>query len=118
MTLLKQIPLFENEFIPPTGEQLRDAGINKAINHANSVTENWGDKAYVLFLQFIVDRTNFKCEDFREWVKDKIDEPPSNRAFGAVIVRAAKAGKIKRIGFVNVTNPKAHKTPVSFWSKK
>ncbi len=114
--MLKQITLFD---LPPkTGEELRDQGINQALSHAEQVSDNWGDKAYILFLEFIKDRETFKCEDFRESVKDKLDEPPSNRAFGSIIVRAAKAGKIKRIGFVNVLNPRAHRTPVSFWSKK
>jgi hypothetical protein len=114
--MLKQIPLFEDEILP-TGEQLRDAGINQAINHANSVTDNWGDKAYTLFLQFIKEKDVFLCEDFRKWCEGKIDTPPSLRSYGATIVRAKKAGQIISRGITQVTNAKAHKANASLWSK-
>jgi len=54
-------------------------------------------------------------EDVRISSEGIIEIPPSNRAWGGVIVRAVKSGLIKRIGFQNVNNPKAHKTPATLW---
>lgn len=112
-------PAFEDTIksnIDKTGDILRDKGIEASINHANLIQEDWGEKAYLLFLEFIKSHTEFKCEDFRNWSSPQLSTPPSLRAFGSIIVRAVKSGLITRIGFENVSNPRAHKTPVSVWS--
>ena len=54
-------------------------------------------------------------EDIRLASEKKVPIPPSNRAWGGVVVRASKAGLITRAGFSNVKNAKAHSTPATVW---
>lgn len=97
------------------GSALRDIGIEQAETHANDVHEDWSQKAYNFLLLFIRENTVFQAEDVREASLVEVPEPPSNRAWGAIIVRAIKAGLIKRIGYAPVNNKKAHCTPASVW---
>ena len=100
-----------------TGEQLRDNGIERAITHANKIYDGWNERAFDFLLNYLSSASEFMVEDVRKASAGKIPEPPSLRAWGGIIVRAAKAGLIKRTGFRNVTNAKAHATPASVWEK-
>lgn len=96
----------------------RDKGIKLALDHADKVIDNWGEKAYVLLKEFLrTNKGNFMAEDFRLSVADKIDAPPHNRAFGGIFMRAAKAGLIERVGYAPVKNWKAHRANASVWRK-
>ena len=109
----------ELDFTTPvmrTGEELRDKGMQRAHDHAEDVHESWGDKAY----QFLLDHTTegeFMTEDIRKASEGIIPEPPSLRAWGGIVRRAAKNGIIKRVGYRSVSNNKAHCTPASVWVK-
>lgn len=93
----------------------RDKGIKKAADHAGA---DWNDKAYRLFQWWLQSQTrSFTIEQFRAHVETILEAPPHLRAFGAIAVRAVKAGLIKRVGFTQVTNVKAHRTPVTLWEK-
>ena len=103
-------------FNQPKGETLRDIGIKKAIDHANQVHENWGDKAFNYLKIYMQHNREFMVEDVRELAeKAIIEQPPSNRAWGAVIRRAKKEGFIYHAGYRPVKNSKAHCTPASVW---
>jgi len=54
-------------------------------------------------------------EDVREAATEEIPQPPSNRAWGAIIRMAASSNIIKRKGYRAVKNPKAHRTPATLW---
>jgi hypothetical protein len=96
--------------------EARDKGIAKAIDHANQVHESWGEKAYGMFRDFIYKRKcEFMCEDFRHAVTGLLPNPPHNRAFGNVLMRAAKAGLIERVRYAPVRNVKAHRANASVW---
>ena len=97
------------------GSQLRDKGIKQAINNANDTHEKWSEKAYKFLTDYIRSHHEFMTEDVRVASEKKIPIPPSNRAWGGIILRASKAGLITRVGFSNVKNVKAHKTPASIW---
>lgn len=98
--------------------QARDKGIQKAVTNADRVHESWSDKVYELFKNFIRgNRCEFMAEDFRESVSGMIDAPPSNRAFGGIFMRAAKAGLITRVGYAPVKNWKAHRANASVWKR-
>lgn len=104
----QQIDLF-------SGVDLRDVGINNALNHANTVYENWQEKAYHFLLNYTKKNNEFMAEDVRLASNGVIPDPPSNRAWGGIFVKAAKAGLISRKGFRNVKNAKAHCTPATLW---
>ena len=95
----------------------RDDGINRAVKHANCVDPHWSDSAYDLLVAFLVFHPNpFLTEDVREYAEQHgVPIPPSKRAWGGIVIRAAKEGLIKKIGYRNTTNPKSHATPATEW---
>ena len=97
------------------GSQLRDKGIKKAIDNANDTHEKWSDKAYKFLVNYIKSQDEFMTEDLRLASEKEIPKPPSNRAWGGIILRAVRAGLITRDRFSNVKNVKAHKTPATVW---
>ena len=98
-----------------TSQNLRDKGIQQAINHADEVQPLWSEQAYNCLLNYIRYNDEFMTEDVREASKNQLSEPPSARAWGGIIVKAVKCGLIYRKGFKNVSNVKAHCTPASIW---
>lgn len=100
------------------GAVLKERGITLALRNANEVTPGWGERARIWMTKFVNESPNnyqFLGEDFREWVKDKLEEPPNKRAFGAIILWAAKHKMIRKIGHATVKNPNAHKCFSSLW---
>ena len=101
------------------GMQLRDAGIQRAEDNANIkhsyLPSDWSEGAYRYLLTYCAIHRKFMAEDVRVSSADIIPEPPSLRAWGAVFVRAVKAGIIQRKGYQNVSNAKAHRTPATLW---
>jgi len=97
------------------GIKLRNKGIQKAINHADEIIPNWSDSAFNYLKKYIKSHKQFMAEDVRIASRKFIPEPPSARAWGGVIIRANKLGLIKHIGYKNVSNEKAHRTPASVW---
>jgi hypothetical protein len=96
----------------------RDKGIEKAEKSANELHENWSDRAYEWFKRFVSTRSDaFKIEEFRQWSSEVLPAPRSLRAFGGIAMRAAKEGLIKRVGFAQVDNVKAHKANCALWMK-
>ena len=102
------------------GLQLRDKGIKKAIDNANDTHDKWSDKAYKFLLDYIKygegrDQYEFMTEDVRIASEKDIPKPPSNRAWGGIILKAVRAGLIHRVRFSSVKNVKAHRTPATVW---
>ncbi len=97
------------------GSQLRDKGIKQAVNNANNAHDKWSDKAYNFLVSYIKSQHEFMTEDVRVASEKEIPKPPSNRAWGGIILRAVRAGLIIRDRFSNVKNVKAHKTPATVW---
>ena len=128
-TIIQKIKIyhFKNKIMTPfqqdlfTGTELRDRGIEKAINHANGELENWSEEAYGFLKNFIEASkqshvNTFMTEHARSESKYfNIPDPPSSRAWGGIILRAAREGLIRKVGFREVSNPKAHCTPATVW---
>jgi hypothetical protein len=96
--------------------EARDKGIHQAITHADGVCDRWSDKVYALFYVYLMDHPEpFQMEDFREWGSEVIEEPPSKRAFGHIVLRAAREGLITRVGYAPVKNVTAHRAFASVW---
>jgi|ETNvirome_6_1000_1030641.scaffolds.fasta_scaffold33731_1 hypothetical protein len=94
---------------------LRDRGIKIALDNADSTHDKWSDKAYNFLKDYIKSHREFMAEDVRMASEEEVPIPPSKRAWGGVVLRASKAGLIRRVGFSNVKNLKAHGTPATVW---
>lgn len=98
-----------------TGEELKVEGMARAVNHADQKEPEWSSIAFSFLLQYIRSHDQFMGEDVRMASFGIVPEPPSARAWGSIISRAAKGGFITRIGYESVTNAKAHRSPASVW---
>ena len=101
-----------------SGNELKKAGIKKAVDHADQKVFLWSDRAFEVLKKYLLKRKKpFMCEDVRQFAEDKtnLDLPPSNRAWGGVIQRAKNKGLIKHFGYFQVNNPKAHRANASIW---
>lgn len=103
----------QTDLFSPT--QITAEAIERSVSHADAVIPSWSEKAYNLLREYISTYRVFQCEDFRKWCIGSLKEPPSKRAFGSVILKAAKENLITRIGYEKVKNIKAHQTPASVW---
>jgi len=95
----------------------RDAGISAAVNHADAVNPNWSDVAYSFLMRFATAHDCFTSEDVRRaaYAHHAVPHPPDERAWGAVLVRAVRAGVLVRDRYVNATDPKVHCSIVTRW---
>lgn len=101
-----------------TAEQLRDEGIERASDNAGA---DWKSQALHLLRMFLIESplAEFQTEDVRHYAtKHGLAAPPSERAWGSVIIAAKTLGLIAWRRYEAVDNPKAHRTPASVWGKK
>lgn len=100
-------------------EDAKQDGITTAVNHANDTVNKWSNKAYQMFIEYLANiNTGFMGEDFRRYAEQRgLQDPPSKRAFGGVILRASKEKLITKIGHAQVSNVRAHKAFASIWKK-
>jgi len=98
-----------------SGQELRDIGIAQSVENADRQVKKWSFYAYEFLLTYIKTNKEFMAEDVRVASEGIIQAPPSDRAWGAILVKGVKSGLIKRKGFKNVKNAKAHCTPATLW---
>ena len=84
----------------------RDDGMKRAVDHADRVSHAWSVLAYQTLIDYLNYRNNtgtdagFLAEDFTGYaLARRVPKPPDNRAFGAIIQRAARAGLIVKAGY-------------------
>jgi hypothetical protein len=101
------------------GARLRDDGIDRAVAHADRVTPKWSQMAYEELRAFLIhtglhEFTSEHVRDFAEaW---GFVSPPDKRAWGGVMMRAARAGLIRKTRrFTPSMNPNSHKMPKALW---
>ena len=85
-----------------TAEAKRNAGMERAVEHADRVVESWSDEAYRYLQDFcrISEGERFIIEDARLWAAGQgFESPTDERAWGAVIRRAAANGMIRKVGY-------------------
>lgn len=100
-----------------TATDLKKAGMQLAIQHAEDKHEGWADEALNHLADFIRNRrTPFMCEEVRLYAESMgLPKAPSNRAWGSIVQAAKKRQLIKHVGFSQVSNPKAHCANASLW---
>jgi hypothetical protein len=101
------------------GEALRDDGIDRAISHAG---HEWAARAYGYFIEYAARvgvHTEFQTEDVRQWAESiGFARPPDPRSWGAVAVRARRAGITKKVGNGPAKAARVHCGLVSIWRAK
>lgn len=77
----------------------RDAGMAQAFDHAERDEPDWGDIAYSFLVTFAHRHREFISEDVSDATKEtEFPQPPTDRAWGAVYLRASKRGIIEKVG--------------------
>ena len=109
---MKQLDLF-------TAIQNRDKGMRQAINHAGST---WKENAMRYVDEFTKSPglygKRFMMEEVASWAYSQgLQKPPHERSWGAVAVEAIKKGFIKRVGYGQVSNVRAHRANASIYVK-
>ena len=95
----------------------RNAGIAQALDNAELKTPSWKQQALEYVRRF--PGSEFMTEDVRAFAYwHGLPCPPSERAWGGVMVVACKEGMIERAGYSAVKNPNAHATPATVWRRK
>ena len=100
--------------------QVTEEGIQRAVDSANRVHENWSDKAYDYLLNFVKTRKKgerFLIEDVRQDATTLVPHPPSYRAWGAIARRAIMEGVIVKVGYRKVKNSRAHQANAAVYIK-
>lgn len=101
------------------GSRRRDEGIERAKNHADRVQTEWSDDAYNYFVGYLRTHRLFSTEEVREYaLRNGFMDAPDGRAWGAIAVRARKAGLIVHDHFESARNIKKHRCPLRIWRSK
>lgn len=105
---------------PFTGKELKQGGMQVAIDHANQKHDGWEEMAFDLLKQFLLTKNEaFLCEEFRRYAESEgeLPPPPHARAYGPLFQRAKREKLLKHAGIAQVHNPKAHMANASLWIK-
>lgn len=98
--------------------QAAQEGIDRAVTHADMVTPGWSQNA-LEFIRLHVSRNRGKRFTGYELVQASIayglDQPPSPKAWGSPIQRAARLGLLVKRGTVPDPNPDRHGSDVPLW---
>lgn len=105
---------------PSTGHILARDGMERAARHADQVHDDWSAKAYDFLCTVIAARkagSTFMSEDIRMLAEatGQLPIPPSRRAWGAIMAKAARSGLVIRAGFGQVKNERAHSATATVW---
>lgn len=77
----------------------RDSGIERAVEHCESVKPEWAQSAYQYLMLFACRASQpFTGEDAREWAESCGFETASKRAWGGVVGGAKARGDIVKVG--------------------
>lgn len=100
------------------GKILRDEGMKQAADHAEAINHGWSELAieFVRAYSVIHKGEQFAGEDIRMWAESKgLLIPPHKRAWGNVILTAAKRGLLRKVGYKKTCNPLAHEAIATLW---
>lgn len=113
-TLEPEPELFD--FDPVAAVAGRDEGIARAKNKAERTRPGWLESAMLSILAF--PRKEFRVEELRQFAyAHGLDRPPSQRAWGAVIMKARRESMITFVRYEAAQGSDMHRQPVSLWKK-
>jgi hypothetical protein len=96
-------------------------GMTRAVEHADAVVPDWSDEAFDYvksYLGGLRQGDQLIAPDVRHWAHSNgLVKPPSARAWGQVIKRAAKEGLIARDGHTDYGDQYMHTQAIKRWRK-
>lgn len=99
---------------------LRDDGITRAVDHADAVNMDWSERAEQIAREYIDliggAGHQFTSEMIRFYATEQsFPKPPDGRAWGAVMMKLARSGRCKKVGWATASDPKVHCNPITLW---
>jgi hypothetical protein len=97
----------------------RDNGIKVSLLNAEAHVLGWGDRAFDYLKIFIKRHPEpFQTEQVRLFAKScGFPDAPSARAWGGVMLRAARLNLIQKINIAPTSNPTAHHANAVVWRR-
>jgi hypothetical protein len=104
----------------PTGKELQEEGMQRAIDTTEKLIPEWSDFAYQYLQQYCREHPGQEIlgEDVRAASIGIVPEPKSNRAWGAIFSRGARSGLLDHVGYKPVKNPRGHCGLTRIWIPK
>lgn len=103
---------------PPTPEERRDEGIQRASEHADRVRREW-TASTVVYATALVQRRGYKpflAEEIKEIAeRDGVPKPPDGRAWGQVMRNLRRAGIIRHLGYAPAKS--SNLSPKCLWGR-
>lgn len=96
-------------------KKVTDEAIQRGVDHADAVHEKWSLQAFEFLKGYAEINPVFMVEDVRNASVGIVPIPPTSKAWGGVVRKAAIAGLVFKAGYKEVKNVKAHRTPASVW---
>lgn len=98
--------------------EAKQKGMIQAIENADNHNKSWSVLAYRYLCDYVSKHKEpFLTEDVRLSSTNVVPQPPSNRAWGQIIIKASKSGVIHKIGYGTTKSKKSHRTPASLWQR-
>lgn len=114
----RQFDFFTTKMLLAEAAELRDLGLLRATDHAEQVNNGWTEQAVDFVRAFAVLHKGhqFTGEDVRLFAESKgFLIPPHKRAWGNVMLTAAKRDLIHKVGYQKTNNPQAHEAVATLW---
>lgn len=92
-----------------------EQGIRQSADHADSVDPGWGESCYQAPCDYLRETREFNSHEFRQFLGSIGFPVEVPKALGAVLLRAARAGLIRKIGYD--PHPERHSSPTPRWAR-
>lgn len=117
---MTQIALFDRvnpEPSPELAARMRERGMDRALTTAEAQYDAWATKAYAFLGAYARTHASFAGWELVRAANDSGQVPVvSGKAWGAVFVRAARAGLLEKAGFA--PDPNRHNNPAPRWRSR
>lgn len=86
-----------------------------AADHADRVHGAWSDQAMAFLCEFAKSNGPWVTEDVRVAAAGIVPDPPDARAWGQIVLAAARSKMISRVGYARTKCAVSHGRPMSLW---
>lgn len=105
----------------PTGRELRDRGIARAVGRTRIIAPEWREAARAAAIQIVGEHPvghEFRTETVREEAERRgCPQPSTPRAWASIALWLAHVGAWEKVRVESCVNPRAHMSYVTVWRK-